>query len=184
VDENKIFISALTSVLGKSSLKPDARNVLANILSRSIFNSLDSAQRESLPGKIQVVQATRESLKNSVSDESYLELKGSFETSRQELNRVVEMLGFASGTLENDIIVSHLKVVDLQVSGEEDMARLPEIMQRYLTHNRSFLTDFKFIGFPFHYFFTSVFLLVLFILLSLGYSLRIERLQKKFKILD
>jgi putative solute:sodium symporter small subunit len=55
-------------------------------------------------------------------------------------------------------------------------------MTKYATHNQSVLTDFAFLGFPFHYFYSGVFLLILFVFLCWLYCIRLERLQKKYSI--
>ena len=51
-------------------------------------------------------------------------------------------------------------------------------MDLYLIHNSSPL-NFKFIGFPFHYWYTAQFLLILFVLLCLIYAVIIEKVNKK-----
>jgi putative solute:sodium symporter small subunit len=61
---------------------------------------------------------------------------------------------------------------------------LPEIMKLYLTHNQSFLTDFKFFGFPFHYWYTAQFLLILFVVLCLIYAVMIEKINKRHEIVE
>jgi putative solute:sodium symporter small subunit len=61
---------------------------------------------------------------------------------------------------------------------------LPEIMELYLVHNQSFLTDFRFLGFPFHYWYTAQFLLILFVVLCLIYALTIEKINNKYQIVD
>jgi putative solute:sodium symporter small subunit len=53
-------------------------------------------------------------------------------------------------------------------------------MEKHLTHNRSVLTDTKFLGFPFHYFYTAVFLLVLFVGLCLVYCRLMDDLSAKY----
>ena len=59
---------------------------------------------------------------------------------------------------------------------------LPESMGTYLTHNRSFLTDTTFIGFPFHYFYTAQFLLILFIILCLIYAKAVDKMNARLGI--
>ncbi len=56
---------------------------------------------------------------------------------------------------------------------------LPGVMDLYLTHNQSVLTDFTFMGFPFHYWYTAQFLLILFVLLCLLYAVLIDRIMIK-----
>ena len=56
---------------------------------------------------------------------------------------------------------------------------LPDIMEKYCIHPQGPLTNLKFLGFPFHYWYTAQFLLILFVLLCLVYALRIEKLYRK-----
>jgi putative solute:sodium symporter small subunit len=183
--ENKEFITAVTSVLGKSSLKKDKRTILSNVLSRNFFNILDSVNREAFLRNIQDLKSGRENLGKATTDEKYLLAKESIEKSKIELlNQVKNNYGFAPNSLEANIIASNLTDVSIQQSSGDELTAVPDIMKLYLIHNQSFLTDFKFLGFPFHYFYTAEFLLILFILLSLLYSIRIERLQKRFKIVE
>jgi putative solute:sodium symporter small subunit len=58
---------------------------------------------------------------------------------------------------------------------DEAKTNLPGIMEKYLVHNQSILTDAKFLGFPFHYFYTAVFLLILFVGLCWLYCVRSDR---------
>ncbi len=56
---------------------------------------------------------------------------------------------------------------------------IPGIMDKYLIHYQSFLTDSKIFGFPFHYFYSAIFLLVLFNLICLVYCYVIDGVMKK-----
>ena len=60
--------------------------------------------------------------------------------------------------------------------------QIPAIMQLYLVHNRSFLTDSRFLGFPFHYWYTAQFLLIMFVVLCIIYAVAIDKLHKKHNI--
>lgn len=59
---------------------------------------------------------------------------------------------------------------------------LPEAMERYLVHNRSFLTDTTFLGFPLHYYYTAQFLLILFIVLCLIYARVTDKMNTRLGI--
>ncbi len=61
---------------------------------------------------------------------------------------------------------------------------LPAVMEKYCTHPRGPLTDFKFLGFPFHYWYTGQLLLIIFVLLCLAYALRIEKLYQKNNFIE
>jgi putative solute:sodium symporter small subunit len=83
------------------------------------------------------------------------------------------------------------KIIPFEISSSSfnelnlaSLAGLPEIMKKYLIHNQSFLTDFKFLGFPFHYFYTAVFLLILFVGLCWIYCVKIDSLNKRLDIAD
>jgi len=67
---------------------------------------------------------------------------------------------------------------------KDNKEKLPAIMSLYLTHNQSVLTDTQFLGFPFHYFYTSVFLLVLFVALCWVYCFIIDRMHSKMGTYD
>ena len=80
--------------------------------------------------------------------------------------------------MRNLLTTSLIKVENYSLSNES-IEVLPEIMKLYLVHNQSFLTDFKFLGFPFHYWYTAQFLLILFVLLCVFYAVSIDKLNKK-----
>jgi uncharacterized membrane protein len=61
-------------------------------------------------------------------------------------------------------------------------AEIPPIMDKYLIHNQSFLTDTIFLGFPFHYFYTALFLLTLFVVICLVYCRVIDTIMKKYEM--
>jgi hypothetical protein len=88
--------------------------------------------------------------------------------------------GFGYGSLEAAILTGSLNINAPDSFTNESFARLPEIMSLYLTHNQSVLTDTIFLGFPFHYFYTAVLLLILFVGLCIIYNVLIEwRLNKQ-----
>ena len=66
----------------------------------------------------------------------------------------------------------------------ENRKSFEEAMGLYLIHNRSVLTDIKFLGFPFHYFYTAVFLLILFVGITWLYCVRTDMFNKKYGIED
>jgi putative solute:sodium symporter small subunit len=184
-DEKKDFVHSVIAVLGKSTLKKDNKEILAYALSWSTYSTLDSSRKEALLKNVMDFRVSRENLAKSTNDEGYLQAKETLDKSKKEiLTQVSEIHGFSSSSLEANIVAFNLTEADVQQLSEKDINSLPDIMKLYLVHNQSFLTDFKFLGFPFHYFYTAEFLLILFVLLSLIYSMRIEKLQKKFKIVE
>jgi putative solute:sodium symporter small subunit len=93
-----------------------------------------------------------------------------------------QQLGVGPDSLEAKLLaitLSESRIDTLESSSQE---QLPGIMSLYCTHNQSVLTDTKFLGFPFHYWYTAEFLLILFVGLCLVYCILIDRIHKKFHI--
>jgi putative solute:sodium symporter small subunit len=78
---------------------------------------------------------------------------------------------------------SLIKLTDFSFP-EEAKLELPNIMELYLVHNQSFLTDFVFLGFPFHYWYTAQFLLIMFVVLCVVYASSIEKANKKYNFIE
>ena len=113
-----------------------------------------------------------------LSDENYIALK----------NDLVPILGSLFDIHTNDV---RRKIAPLEIRAsmmesfsDANMKIFEETMDLYLIHNRSVLTDTKFLGFPFHYFYTAVFLLVLFVGLCWLYCVRTDMFNKRYGIED
>jgi uncharacterized membrane protein len=89
---------------------------------------------------------------------------------------VAALLGIENGLLKEAIPFTVGKFDPAGLGGLEE--QIPPIMDKYLIHNRSVLTDTKFFGFPFHYFYTAVFLKVLFCLICLIYCNSMDKIMK------
>ena len=83
--------------------------------------------------------------------------------------------------LRADLLPSSLQSVDSSVAISE---KLPEVMNLYLVHPSGPLTKMKFMGFPFHYWYTAQFLLILFVGLCLIYAVTTDKLNRKYGSLD
>jgi putative solute:sodium symporter small subunit len=114
--------------------------------------------------------------------------------------------GLAEGEVSEDLVAAATAAIGLESSGfdllranllpsslvavapgglsEETRAALPGIMELYLTHNRSALTDFRFLGFPFHYWYTAQFLLIMFVLMCWIYCVLIDRIHRRHQFLE
>ncbi|PID72454.1 MAG: hypothetical protein CSB34_02245 [Desulfobulbus propionicus] len=88
---------------------------------------------------------------------------------------VVKVLGIEDDVVLKSVIPYALNPVGLGMTAAE----IPAIMEKYLIHYQSFLTDSKLFGFPFHYFYSAVFLLTLFNLICLVYCYVIDGVMKK-----
>ncbi len=81
-----------------------------------------------------------------------------------------------------EIMKSSLVTVTSATLTETDKKELPKIMKTYLIHNRSVLTDTPFLGFPFHYWYTAQFLLILFVGLCWLFCFLTDRSNRKFNL--
>ncbi len=93
---------------------------------------------------------------------------------------LIELKDEGFDILIKDMLPTYVKDVNNSSISAEIKADLPGIMKLYLVHNQSVLTDTKFMGFPFHYWYTAQFLLILFVFLCLVYAKVIDSANKKF----
>ncbi|MCK5295960.1 MAG: DUF4212 domain-containing protein, partial [Alphaproteobacteria bacterium] len=59
-----------------------------------------------------------------------------------------------------------------------------EIMKLYLVHNQNVFTDAKIFGFPFHYWYTAQFLLILFVGICYFYAKKIDKLHEEYDFVE
>jgi len=173
----KVVSQSALNVLGKVMISTDAREALDKLVSWTAFNIADSAAKADLMTRVNKFEAlTAET--DDIAAEAYLAAK----------NDLIPLLGEIYGLKPNDI---RSKIAPLEV--HTSMMKTPdaatfksveEAMDLYLIHNRSILTDGKFLGFPFHYFYTAVFLLILFVGLCWLYCIRTDMFNRKYSIED
>ena len=95
---------------------------------------------------------------------------------RNELASTVSpLLGLTPGDVRTTLISIELNSSMMDALSPESREAIPAAMALYLIHPQSFLTDGRFLGFPFHYFYSAVFLLVLFVGLCWLYCVRADR---------
>ena len=109
------------------------------------------------------------------------------EPNDEVINGAVSSIGLGSEGFDKimkDLLPASIVKVENPSLSAESIKALPEIMKLYLIHNQSFLTDFKFLGFPFHYWYTAQFLLILFVLLCLYYAVSIDRMNEEYGFVE
>lgn len=165
------------SILGKISIQPDYKLALDNAVSWMAYNIADSLQKVELCK----VLAEFEQLELStevITDEAYIAKKN-------ELVKILQVIfQLHPNDVRGKIAVYEVKSSLLYSFDTANREKLDKAMHLYLIHNQSFLTDMKFLGFPFHYFYTAVFLLILFVGLCWLYCIRIDTFHKKYGIED
>lgn len=154
--EHQTFARATLRVLGKNiAVKPDHKAALKSALSATVVSLLPANEKAAF------AKAAAEADKS----------------------KAVAMATKAIGLQDKgfDRLMRELLPTSLVASADLASAKgaIPGIMDLYLIHNQSFLTDFNFMGFPFHYWFTGQFLLIMFVLLCLAYAKLIDRVMIK-----
>jgi uncharacterized membrane protein len=176
----KTFLNSLVLVRGKNIVKPQHQVVLSGAISYVMFNIVPDSLKPAMINTIAEIRSLKEQLAGA-KDQKYLDLKIQIAEKNKNITLIGEQYsGFKPGSLESSILISSLQEKYPSSLSDESFAGLPGLMKLYLTHNQSFLTDTKFLGFPFHYFYTAVFLLILFVALCIVYNILIEwRLGKQ-----
>jgi len=175
IEEMQSFAHCALSVLGKVFIKPESKMALNNAVSWTTFQLADSSQKILLKERLLNFE-TIKSGDPSITDPDYI-------ASKNGVNELAsEILGIEKTDVRAKFVALELKSAELEVFTPENKEIIPETMSLYLIHNQSFLTDFKFLGFPFHYFYTAVFLLVLFVFLCWLYCVRVDKMNVKLDI--
>ncbi len=199
MDEKQAYVGSLLMVLGKT-LKPETRLLLDNVLTTTVYDMIgDSSEQATLMEKLIPLSEKRAeliALKAAWDAKTikYLDYKdGSLDLNDQIVllkdDLGIFLQGFSDKLIPADAEFGKVMMIwlpyEMRASAileQQPVAKadVDKIMKLYLTHNQSFLTDFRFLGFPFHYFYTAVFLLVLFVFLCVMYAFRIQHLHRKF----
>ena len=183
-DQQKMeLVNSMILVSGKSSVKSADRLALNKALTYYVFSMVSDSEKVVLADQVKELTVTREKLAIA-KDSEYAQLQSDLLRIKASINAIAnEKTGIDPTNNKASILPYSLNAENAELSAQE-IESLPQIMKFYLTHNQSFLTDTKFLGFPFHYFYTAEFLLILFVLMSLFYSIRITQIQKKFSIIE
>lgn len=173
--EMKDFAYATLSVLGKVFISPESKTVLNNALSWSAYQLADSTQKELLINETKKLEQIKSEI-TSISDSKYIEARNSLAVLASNI------VGLQANDVRTKLIANELRSSEMQQFKAENKELIPGIMSTYLIHNQSFLTDFKFLGFPFHYFYSAVFLLILFVFLCWLYCVRVDKMNIQLDI--
>ncbi len=165
---------ALLKVLGKNIAVVDADKVmLKSALTATLHGMVTETQRAALDEAATfLINITPET-----PEEEIIAKQTQIERISSE---AIGLSGDGFDKLMTDLLpASILQSTDVQ-EAEAVTASLPALMKKYLTHNRCALTDTVFMGFPFHYWYTAQFLLIMFVVLCLIYAIMTDRIHKKY----
>jgi putative solute:sodium symporter small subunit len=171
------FGKSCLSVLGKIDVSPEAKTSLDDALSWAVYQLAPADERQDLVNQILDFQTVSASI-TTLDDKKYTDLKSALSV------RTSAILGLSEYDVRRNIIPFELQHEGIANLDEETKVSLPGVMEKYLVHNQSVLTDTRFIGFPFHNFYTAVFLLILFVGLCWIYCVRIDTMNKKLEIAE
>lgn len=177
VTELQEFGQSTLSVLGKVAIDKDAKLALDNAVSWTVYQLTADSLKSELAMKVKNFENTKAEITN-ISEPAYIEAKIALG------NEVSPILGLPNMDIRSKILPLELSAVNMENLSAETIENLPGTMETYLIHNQSALTDFKFLGFPFHYFYTAIFLLVLFVFLCWLYCVRIDSINTKLNIAE
>jgi len=175
--ELQVFAKSVLQVTGKVFIEPEYRKALDNGISWATMQLADSAQQAAIMDALisfEKIAADIEMLSN----EDYFNAK----------NNLTALASVPLGLHPNELLA---KLLPLELRSEmvseltkENKEIIERAMPLYTTHNRSVLTDTIFLGFPFHYFYTAVFLLIMFIGICWFYSFTTDKINKKLHIYE
>ena len=174
VQVREFALSAL-HVTGKVFITPEHRLALDNGITWALVHLADGAEKEALLSAIQQFNEISQS-QVSLTDNSYIQAKQTL------TNQATDILQMEKTHVLANILPFELHESMADEYSTDNMEITEAAMPLYLTHNRSVLTDTTFLGFPFHYFYTAVFLLILFIGLCYAYCVQIDKNNKKLQI--
>jgi len=163
------------SVLGKIAIDPEHRQVLDNAVSWMAYNIADSIQKQELVVAVKEFEDIAAVTVN-ITDDEYVAKKN------QLIPVLVEIFNIHPLDVRGKIAALEVNSSLMGSFDANSRKIFEEAMGLYLIHNRSVLTDTKFLGFPFHYFYTAVFLLILFVGLCWLYCVRTDMFNKKYDI--
>ncbi|HBE42846.1 MAG TPA: hypothetical protein DDW27_16910 [Bacteroidales bacterium] len=180
----KSLLNSLVLVKGKNMVKPKDQELLSDAISCAAFSSMPDTLRRSLLDGVAEIRSLKTQLLSARGD-TYLEIAETIKGIYRYITQVTEpWSGFREGSLEAPVFTASLNDSYPASLNDVSFTVLPEVMKFYLTHNQSVLTDTKFLGFPFHYFYTAVFLLVLFIVLCIIYNVLVERRLRREGVVE
>lgn len=169
IQDKQTYIKSALSILGKVTIAVEDRSVLNASVKKLTLELIPIEEQAQFQSKIEAFK------KLDFNDANY-------QASKKDLSiHSAIYIGTEPYSLE-------AKLIPLELAAAEntnfDFKSIEIIMSKYLIHNQSFLTDTQFLGFPFHYFYTAVWLLILFVLLCLYYCIATDRAMKRLEIIE
>lgn len=180
-EDLQVFVNSTLMVSGKSMVKPHDKAAVDKALSWAVYSMLSDSVVNVVTGNVAALKEVRAAMATA-KDAEFIALQKKQNELKNAINLAVLPVTGADVTGLKPELMPYALVAENTGLSESDWAALQHSMNFYLTHYQSFLTDTRFLGFPFHYFYSSEFLLFLFVGICLFYSIRINQLQKKYAV--
>lgn len=177
--DRAVYIAAgqsMVQAMGKSTIKAQEYAALQDGVGWILGQVYPASGLDDLQKDVDHLSLLRGQI-TSLRDEEYLQAKETI------ISKAAPALDIGEETLLAQLLAIGLDG-DLSQLSAESKFMIPVTMDLYMTHNRSILTDTIFLGFPFHYFYTAVFLLLFFIALCWYYCYRTDKLHAKLNFLE
>lgn len=176
-EEIKLFAQSTLHVAGKVFISTEHRDALDNGISWAVMQLADSSQQAAIHQVLDEFKIAAEKA-DLISNQEYVKAK-------RKLGALVQpLLGLDPDHILNKILPLELRSEYFDNFSDANKEIVETCMPVYTIHYRSILTDTTFLGFPFHYFYTAVFLLILFIGLCWIYCYRIDKYNKSIELAD
>jgi uncharacterized membrane protein len=180
----QVILNSLLLVKGKITVSDADKLLLSDAISNVTFMLLPDSVKQPAAQLVREIDAMKDSLAG-LDGQEFLDMRSHIQQTKILLITMTEpYTGLDKSGLEASILAPSLKADYPPLLTDASFNRLPEVMELYLIHNRSVLTDTRFLGFPFHYFYTAVLLLILFVILCIVYNILIEWRLKKEGIVE
>lgn len=167
---------SMVQAMGKSTLKGNHYAALQDGVGWVLAEVYPEEEIDELQKDVQKINVLKNEI-TSLLDDNYLETKQAI------ISKAAPAIGIGEGTLLAELLAIGIDA-DMMNLSEANKVMIPGIMSLYMTHNRSVLTDTIFLGFPFHYFYTAVFLLAFFIGLCWYYCYRTDKIHAKLNFIE
>lgn len=178
------LLGSLLLARGKITVAAADQQLLSSAISNVTFTLVPDSVKPLLSEKVSELEVMHSDIA-TLKGQPYLDLKFRIQDAGATVITMLEpYTGFGTTSLEASILAASLQGNYPGSLTDSSFDRLPALMKLYMTHNQSVLTDTRFLGFPFHYFYTAVFLLVLFVVLCIVYNKLIEWRLKKQGIVE
>lgn len=169
------YAAVQLQVLSKVFIAPEDHDLLQKAFNWAVFTMLDAEAADKLKSEIHAFESI-ESETTDITDPAYQKAKA------QLRKAAVPVLGLEMNDVRTRTLPFALQSEYAKNLSEDEIHTLEGVLDKYLIHNESVLTNMTILGFPFHYFYSAVFLLVLFVVLCLIYCIRTDKLNKKYGI--